>query len=281
MRRVLASSGLSFRVAIGEGELDDAPGLVPGELIGSDTSGVWDFAVDPLEGTTLCAQGVPGAVTVIAAGAVGTILSAPDSYMRKVMAGPACPREAVHVDNPVGNLLRECAKGSQKAVRDLVVCVLDKPRHGRLVEQIRSAGASLKFISDGDVPAAIWVCQPERFGVDLYLGVGGSPEGVLSAAAIKSLGGSMSARFEPQDEAQERRLSEWSSKLNREALALEDMVAGEIVFAMSSVSGTPTLAASHRSGRLIRIETMTLSTLGPATSQPIFSSQEIDPGKEC
>lgn len=275
MRRVIMRSGLQFRVVIGEGELDNAPMFAPDEVIGAGGKLDWDLAVDPLEGTYLCAEGLPGAVTAMAAGQPGTLLSAPDSYMRKVIAGPNCPPAAVDVETPLRELLAAVASGNGKSVAETVVCVLDKPRHQNLIEALRSAGAQLHLISDGDVPAAMWACRPHRFGVDLYLGVGGSPEGVLSAVATKALGGRMSARFEPQNPAQAERLAQWPGLTPNRIFSVNDLVKGDAVFAMATVTGTLDLAAPLQTKRSVKIAGMVISTRSKAR-QPRRFLREID-----
>jgi fructose-1,6-bisphosphatase class II len=279
MRATIAMSNMRFTVAIGEGELDDAPMLAPNEALGAEGRLEWDLAVDPLEGTYLCAKGLTGAVTTMAAGLPGTLLSAPDSYMRKVIAGPAVAAEAVHVDSPLKDLLTAVAKGSGKPVSEVVVCLLDKPRQQDLIEAVRVAGAKLHLIPDGDVPAALWACRPRRFGVDLYIGVGGSPEGVLSAAAVKALGGHMSARFEPQDDRQARRLAEWQGIDVGKTLDLDDMIGGDAVFAMASVTGSAGLAPALRRGTDIAVASFMVSTRYRG-GQPRRFLQQVDPQQD-
>jgi fructose-1,6-bisphosphatase II / sedoheptulose-1,7-bisphosphatase len=235
---VIQSSGYSAYIAIGEGELDNAPMLSMGDRLGPPSGRVIDIAVDPLEGTTLCSLNLPGSLSTIAIAKGGSIITAPDSYMRKIMAGSACPAELVKIGIPTRTLVHEYARATKKSPMDVVVCVLDKPRHAELIESIKSSGASVALIRDGDVPAAVWVCDPEKYGIDLYLGVGGGPEGVLSAAALKGLGGQIAAKFEPQNEAQRAAIKHHDRALLERTLTLDDLIMGDCVFSMTSITGS-------------------------------------------
>lgn len=277
MRRRLVSSPVRFTVTIGEGELDLAPSFGHHEEFGSSGSAKWDLAVDPLEGTTLCAKGLPGAVTVMATAPGGALLSAPDGYMRKVIAGPACPREAVHVDAPVTTLLHDYAAAAQRPLHELVVCILDRPRNQPTIDEVRRAGARPHLIADGDVPAAIWVCRPDLFGVDLYLGIGGAPEGVLSAAAVRCLGGTMSARLEPQGSEDRARLTAVGVADIDAVLCLDDLVGDEVAFAMASVTGSPGLRPATRAeDDRIEIEGFAWNSLRPPRWRLDASSRKVD-----
>jgi fructose-1,6-bisphosphatase/sedoheptulose 1,7-bisphosphatase-like protein len=276
MRGALLRSGQGYRIATGEGEIDRAPMMNRGEQIGPQDGVVWDIAVDPLEGTTLCAEGRPGAVTAIAGGACRSILSAPDTYLAKVMAGPACPAEAVHIDAPVAGLICAYARAADKPIAEVTVCVLDRPRHANLVATIRSAGARVKTIQHGDLPAALWVCRPERFGVDLYVGTGGAPEGLLSAVIVKALGGSMSARFAPEDQRQADELADAGIAEATRVFSLDQLVPGEAELAMASVTGTPGLQPAKRAGERVRVEAFSVSTRRSGTDRLRHHSTEID-----
>lgn len=186
------------RVVIGEGQKDEAPELYVGERIGKGKVPVMDIAVDPLECTSSVAEGRPNALSVIVSGPRGSLLSAPDTYMEKLAVGKAAAK-VIDIDAPVGETVRKVARALGKKPRDVTVVALDRPRHEQLIAQVRKAGARVELITDGDVAAGIATCLPES-PIDILMGVGGSTEAVLAAAAIKILGGEMLCRFAPQNE---------------------------------------------------------------------------------
>jgi len=199
MRKTMDQVQMDGTIVIGEGERDKAPMLYIGEKVGLATHApkalfpVVDIAVDPLEGTNLCATGAPNAIVVLAASEKGGLLHAPDLYMEKIVVGPAC-KGAVDLDAPVADNLRAVAKRLERDVEDLVVIVLDRPRHEKLIEEIRSAGARIRLISDGDLSAGISAAVVGT-GVHMVMGTGGAPEGVLTAAALRCLNGQILARL--------------------------------------------------------------------------------------
>ncbi len=196
MRKAFDDLPISGEVVIGEGERDEAPMLYIGEMVGAQRGCRQpdvDIAVDPLEGTNLCATGAPNAIAVLAAAPRGGLLHAPDCYMEKIVAGPAC-RKALDIDRPVGENLRAIARCLDRHVHDLVVVVLDRPRHEKLIQDIRAAGARIRLIGDGDLSAGI-TAAVRGTGVHAVIGTGGAPEGVLAAAAIRCLHGEMVARL--------------------------------------------------------------------------------------
>ncbi len=197
MRRTMDSLPMRGTVVIGEGERDEAPMLYIGEKVGRNHAEdpEINIAVDPLEGTNLCATGSPGAIAVLAASNQGGLLHAPDCYMDKIVVGPAA-KGAVHLDAPVGENLKAIAKRLDRAVTDLVVILLDRPRHEKLIEDIRGAGARIRLISDGDLSAGISAAV-RRTNVHAVMGIGGAPEGVLTAAALRCLNGAMEGRLVP------------------------------------------------------------------------------------
>lgn len=260
MKNIFLQSGFSIEVAVGEGELDTAPMLNVGERIGVEDGILLAIAVDPLEGTTLCANGLPGAVTVIAVAPGGSIARSPDGYMNKIMAGRECPAGLLDIDRPIAENIRLYSQATSKPVNSLTVCVLDKPRHAKLIDDVRRMGAHVNLIPDGDVPAALWVSDPERFGVDIYAGVGGAPEGIISAAALKCLGGQMSARFLPMDEVQERRFFEVNPELINKKFSVDDFILGDVVFSMSSVTGSKELLPVQIFPHEMKVESFLVST---------------------
>lgn len=209
MRRCMDTIPMDGTIVIGEGERDQAPMLYIGEKVGALNSAaeiVVDIAVDPLEGTNLCATGAGGAITVLAASEKGGLLHAPDCYMEKIIIGPAA-KGAVDLDAPVKQNLKAIARRLQRGVDDLVVVVLDRPRHQKLISEIREAGARIRLISDGDLSAGI-AAAVAGTGVHLVMGTGGAPEGVLTAAALRCLNGEILARLVVKDDAQKERMQQ-------------------------------------------------------------------------
>jgi fructose-1,6-bisphosphatase II len=228
MRMLVQSVSMHGVVVIGEGEKDDAPMLFNGEHVGDGTGAEVDVAVDPIDGTTLCAKGMPNALSVLAVSERGTMYD-PSAvfYMEKLVTGPEAAN-VVDIEAPIEDNLRKIAKAKDERVEDLTVVILDRPRHELLVQQIRQAGARIKFITDGDVAGAI---MATRFGtgVDLLVGIGGTPEGVISACAIKCLGGVIQGKLWPRDEAERQRAIDAGHDLTR-VLTTDDLVTSDNVF---------------------------------------------------
>lgn len=237
MRSAMDTLPMRGTVVIGEGERDEAPMLYIDEKVGrNQTDDIEvDIAVDPLEGTNLCATGSPGAIAVLAASNRGGLLHAPDCYMEKIIVGPAA-KGAVHLDAPVAENLRGIAKRLNRTVKDLVVIVLDRPRHEQLVEDIRRAGARIRLISDGDLSAGISAAV-RRTNVHAVMGIGGAPEGVLTAAALRCLNGGMQARLVPTKEGQEQRMRAMGITDPKRIYSERDLAPGpDILFAASGVT---------------------------------------------
>jgi len=234
MRRTLDSIGIDGTVVIGEGEMDEAPMLYIGEKVGTGQPPEVDIAVDPLEGTNICAKGLPGSIATIALAPKGGFLHAPDMYMEKIAVGPSA-RGVIDIhDAPSANLKRIAeAKGCR--IEDLTVVTLDRPRHDRIIEDIRKVGARIHLISDGDVAPAI-ATAVEGSGIDMLIGVGGAPEGVLAAAALKCMGGDMQGRLvfmtqEERDRARDMGISDFDR-----VYTAEEMAGGDVVFAATGVT---------------------------------------------
>ncbi|MQY13472.1 Fructose-1,6-bisphosphatase class 2 [Streptomyces sp. RB5] len=228
MRTLISTVSMNGVVVIGEGEKDDAPMLFNGERVGDGTGAECDVAVDPVDGTTLTAKGMGNAVSVMAVAERGSMFD-PSAvfYMDKLATGPEAA-EFVDIDAPVETNIRRVAKAKGSSVQDVTVVVLDRPRHDGIVREIRETGARIKFIADGDVAGAIMAVR-EGTGVDLMLGIGGTPEGVIAACAIKCLGGSFQGKLWPKDAAERQRALDAGHSLDR-VLHVEDLVAGENVF---------------------------------------------------
>ena len=208
MREALNSLSIRGRVVIGEGERDEAPMLYIGEGVGNGEGPEVDIALDPLEGTTITAQGGANALAVMAMADKDGFLHAPDVYMDKIAVGPSVPKEVLDLDAPIGDILQKVAKAKQARVEDLMVCVLERERHNQLIHDIREAGARINLIQDGDVSAIISTTEDDS-GLDLYVGSGGAPEGVLAAAALQCVGGHMLGRLTFRNDDERARADKW------------------------------------------------------------------------
>src|ERR1700750_1548769 len=195
MRRELNKLPIHGTVVIGEGERDEAPMLFIGENVGNKQGPKVDIAVDPLEGTTLCAKNMPGAIATMAMAEGGTLLNAPDVYMEKIAIGPGYKKGVIDLDAPPEENIRALAKAKGVKPAEITALILDRPRHADLVAAVRKAGASVRFITDGDVAGVIHTADPETTGIDIYMGIGGAPEGVLAAAALACIGGQIQGRL--------------------------------------------------------------------------------------
>lgn len=227
MRRMFDTVQIQGTVVIGEGEIDEAPMLYIGERVGFGGPEV-DVAVDPIEGTNLVAKGLPNAIAVIGVAPKGCLLHAPDMYMEKIAVGP-CAAGKVCLDSPPATNIAAVAKAAGKDARDLVVVILDRPRHKQIIEETRQAGARVKLITDGDVAAAVSAAVAGS-GVDMLLGIGGAPEGVLAAVALKCLGGEIQGRLLPKNKTQEERIVSMGICNPRMLLTMDQLVQGEDCF---------------------------------------------------
>ncbi len=248
MRRVFDHVSVRGEVVIGEGERDEAPMLFIGEKVGRQGEGdvEVEIAVDPLEGTNLCATGAPNAVSVIAIGEKGKLLRAPDAYMEKIAVGPGA-RGAIDLRLSPTENLRRVADALGKYLEDLTVVILDRPRHERLVAEVRAAGARIKLIGDGDVSGALNTCFPES-GVDVLMGTGGAPEGVISAAALRCVGGDMQGRLRFASEEERARATRMGRSDPDKVLSLEELAGGNVMFAATGVTNGDFLRGVHFTG---------------------------------
>lgn len=253
MRKALNTLDMMGTVVIGEGERDEAPMLYIGEKVGSGKGPLVDIALDPLEGTTITAKGGHNALAVIAIASQGGFLNAPDVYMEKIAVGPNLPEGVVDLDAAVASNLKNLAQAKGTEISDLIVCILDRPRHEELIAKTREAGARIMLIPDGDVSAVIATTMYNST-VDMYIGIGGAPEGVLAAAALRSLGGQFQGRLLFRNDAEKQRAKRLGlTDLNKKYL-LNDLAKGEVMFAATGVSDgamlkgvrrTPTGAVTH------------------------------------
>jgi len=234
MRTALNKIEMDGTIVIGEGERDEAPMLYIGEKVGTGSGPRIEIALDPLEGTTICATGGPNALSVIAAAEEGGFLHAPDTYMEKIAVGPAA-RGAIDIDKSPTQNLKSISKAMGVPVQDLTVVILDRPRHEKLIEEVRKSGARIKLIKDGDVSAAIATCS-RAHNVDVLLGIGGAPEGVIAAAALRCQGGDIQGRLKPRNAGEVERARAMGIKDVDAKLTINDLARGDVLFAGTGVT---------------------------------------------
>jgi fructose-1,6-bisphosphatase II / sedoheptulose-1,7-bisphosphatase len=235
MRRELNRLPIDGTVVIGEGELDEAPMLYIGEKVGTKRGPKFDIAVDPLEGTTLCAKNMPGAIATLAMAESGTLLHAADVYMEKIAIGPGYPKGVVDLDAPADENILNLAKAKGVKPEGITAILLDRPRHADMIAAVRKTGAAVSLITDGDVAGVIHCAEPKT-GIDIYLGIGGAPEGVLAAAALRCIGGQMQTRLVLDTEERRARATKMGIKDLKKKYDIEDMVKGDCLFAATGVT---------------------------------------------
>src|SRR5246127_1663614 len=236
MRRELNKLPIEGTIVIGEGERDEAPMPFIGEKVGMNAGPQVDIAVDPLEGTTLCAKNMPGAIATMAMADSGTLLHAPDVYMQKLAIGPGYPKGVVELDASPADNVRRLAKAKGVEPSGITVLVLDRPRHADIIQGVRSTGAAVRLITDGDVAGVIHTASPEETGVDIYMGTGGAPEGVLAAAALRCIGGQMQGRLMPLKDEERLRAEKIGITDPKKIYGIEDMARGDCLFAATGVT---------------------------------------------
>ena len=258
MRKELGKVHINGRVVIGEGEMDESPMLYIGEDIGIGDGPDVDIAVDPLEGTTLCAKAMPNALAVLAIAERGGLLNAPDMYMDKIAIGPGYPDGILDLDAPPGDVLNAMAKARGIPVADITACILDRPRHAELIAAVRKAGAGVQLIPDGDIAGVIWTTDPKETGIDIYFGIGGAPEGVLAAAALRCIGGQMQGRLHPQKKEEEVRAAAMGVSDIRRKFNMNEMASGDVIFSATGVTDGSLLDGVHFRGDFAETETVVL-----------------------
>jgi fructose-1,6-bisphosphatase II / sedoheptulose-1,7-bisphosphatase len=256
MRRELNRLPIEGTVVIGEGERDEAPMLFIGEKVGAGRGPKVDIAVDPLEGTTLCAKNMPGSIAVMAMARAGSLLNAPDVYMEKIAIGPGYPPGTVDLDMRPEENIRSLAKAKGVHPGDITVLVLDRPRHSDLIASCRKAGASVQFITDGDVAGVIFTAQHELTGVDLYIGVGGAPEGVLAAGALRCVGGQMQGRLILDTEAKRERSLKMGIKDPKKKYDMKELASGDVIVCATGVTDGALLKGVRFGKEVIETETI-------------------------
>jgi len=258
MRREMNNLAIAGTVVIGEGERDEAPMLFIGEKVGTGNGPAVDIAVDPLEGTTLCAKNMPGAIATMAMAKGGTLLNAPDVYMEKIAVGPGYPQGVVDLDAPAEENIRALAKAKGVKPKDITALILDRPRHNDLIAAVRKTGAAVRLITDGDVAGVIHTADPDATGIDIYIGVGGAPEGVLAASALACIGGQIQGRLVLDTDDKRARAARMGIKDPRKKYRMEDMVRGDCVFAATGVTSDSMLKGVRFRDGLIETDTVVM-----------------------
>ena len=256
MRRQLNLLDIRGTVVIGEGERDEAPMLYIGEEVGSGVGPAVDIALDPLEGTTLTAKDMPNALAVIAMGPRGSMLHAPDVYMDKLAIGPGYPEGLVTLEMSPTERIEALARAKGCGPESVMVCVLERPRHQELIAEIRATGARIRLIVDGDVAGVIHCAEPDKTGIDMYMGAGGAPEGVLAAAALKCMGGQMMGRLLFRDEAERERARRAGIEELDRVYTRDEMVTHDVIFAATGVTDGSVVRGARRDGEWLETETI-------------------------
>jgi fructose-1,6-bisphosphatase II / sedoheptulose-1,7-bisphosphatase len=258
MRRELNRLPIDGTVVIGEGERDEAPMLFIGEEVGTKRGPKVDIALDPLEGTTIAAKNLPNALAVVAIAEEGSLLNAPDVYMSKIAIGPGYEKGIVDLDKSAAENIRALAAAQGAPINEITACVLDRPRHARMIEEIREAGAAIRLIGDGDVAGVIHTTNPDETGIDIYMGIGGAPEGVLAAAALRCIGGQMQGRLViNSDEQRERAIRMGVKDVNRK-FDMTEMARGDVLFAATGVTDGNLLSGVKFGRRSITTHTVVM-----------------------
>jgi fructose-1,6-bisphosphatase II / sedoheptulose-1,7-bisphosphatase len=259
MRTALNAVAMKGRIVIGEGERDEAPMLYIGENVGTGQGPALDIALDPLEGTTLTAKAMGNALAVIAFAPKGGLLHAPDTYMEKLAIGPGYEAGVVDLDQPADENVRALARAKGVKPSDIGVCVLDRPRHGAIIEKLRAIGARVHLITDGDVAGVINCTKPDT-GIDMYVGQGGAPEGVLAAAALKCVGGQFQARLVFRNDEERARAERVGVTDLKRRYGLNDLVSQDAIFIATGVTPGALLDGVRRQGGHLHTHTLTMNS---------------------
>ena len=260
MRRELNRLAIEGIVVIGEGERDEAPMLYIGEAVGAGGKRV-DIALDPLEGTTLCAKDMPNSIATLALASGGALLNAPDVYMQKIAIGPGYPDGLVELDMPTADVISRLAKAKGVPAAEITACVLDRPRHSQLIADLRETGAAVRLISDGDVAGVINTTNPLESGIDLYIGTGAAPEGVLAAAALRCVGGQMQGRLILDTEERRTRAAKMGISDPDKIYTHEEMAQGDVYFSATGVTDGNLVKGVRFHPEYIETETIVMRSL--------------------
>ena len=270
MREQLNLLDIAGTVVIGEGERDEAPMLYIGEEVGTGNGPGVDIALDPLEGTTLTAKDMPNALTVIAMGPKGSMLHAPDVYMEKLAVGPGFSPKLLSLDMSPYERVQILAEAKNCDPSDITVCILERPRHQDMIEQVRSTGAAIRLISDGDVAGVMHCAEAETTGIDMYMGIGGAPEGVLAAAALKCMGGQIHGRLLFQNDDERLRAEKAGISNLSQIYSRDDMVTQDVIFAATGVTSGSLLEGIKREITHITAETILMRSKTGSVRRMIY-----------
>ena len=236
MRRELNRLAVHGTIVIGEGERDEAPMLYIGEDVGTGEGIRVDIAVDPLEGTTICAKDLPNSLAVLAFAQQDSLLNSPDIYMDKIAIGPGYEKGIVDLDASPEENISALARAKDVPIAEITACILDRPRHAKMIEAVRQIGAGIRLIGDGDIAGVIHTTEPDETGIDIYMGIGGAPEGVLAAAALRCIGGQMQCRLHPLKAEDSERAEAMGIADIRRKYEMEELASGDVIFAATGVT---------------------------------------------
>ncbi len=270
MREQLNLLDIKGVVVIGEGERDEAPMLYIGEEVGNGNGPGVDIALDPLEGTTLTAKDMPNALTVIAMGPRGSMLHAPDVYMDKLAVGPNYPEDVVSLDMSPSERVTALAKAKGCEERDITVCILERPRHEEMIAEVRATGAGIRLITDGDVAGVMHCAEPQVTGIDMYMGSGGAPEGVLAAAALKCMGGQIFGRLLFRNDVEKGRAAKAGITDLDKVYRRDDMVTDHVIFAATGVTNGSLVPGLKREVGWITTETILMRSKTGSVRRVIY-----------
>ncbi len=276
MRSELNRLPIQGTVVIGEGERDEAPMLYIGEEVGVGEGPEVDIALDPLEGTTICAKNLPNSLAVIAIAERGSLLYAPDVYMEKIAVGPGYPEGVVDLDASAVENIEALAKAKGVPVNEITACILDRPRHARLIEEVRGTGAAIRLIGDGDVAGVIHTTDPDETGIDIYLGIGGAPEGVLAAAALRCIGGQMQGRLQLNTEEKVARAAKMGISDPAKVYRMDEMAKGDVLFAATGVTDGNLLSGVKFGRDQISTHTIVMRSSSQTVREIIARHQDLD-----
>ncbi len=271
MREQLNLLDIAGEVVIGEGERDEAPMLYIGEHVGTGNGPEVDIALDPLEGTTLTAKDLPNALTVIAMGPKDSILKSPDVYMEKLAIGPSYPKDIVSLDSSPSEIIKTLARYKGCKPEDISSCVLDRPRHKELIGELRDLGVAVRLITDGDVAAIMHCSEPEVTGIDVYMGIGGAPEGVLAAAALKCLGGQIFGRLLFRDDVEKAKARKMNITNLDKIYALDELVQADIIFSATGVTDGSLLRGIKKLPGYLETDTILLRSKTGSRRRMVYS----------
>ncbi|QKV17797.1 class II fructose-bisphosphatase [Oricola thermophila] len=276
MRSELNRLAIRGTVVIGEGERDEAPMLYIGEEVGSGTGPEVDIALDPLEGTTICAKNLPNSLAVIAIAEKGALLNAPDVYMEKIAVGPGYPAGIIDIDASPEDNINAVAKAKGVPVTEIAACILDRPRHSALIEAVRATGAAIRLIGDGDVAGVIDTSAPEETGIDIYMGIGGAPEGVLAASALRCVGGQMQGRLVLDTDEKLARAERMGIADPKKVYSHLEMAHGEVIFAATGVTDGNMIGGVRFMRNYIQTETIVMRSSSKTVREIKARHQDMD-----